>query len=378
MKLKNNFIKLLYYIIITQSSLMSTIKPSNTGSWLSRYTPRWTQSMWTQSIKPQHQVSIKLPQASVNQKLVEKITQETLDKPQDIWATQKTYVIQPELPINSGLLTPTSAIAAQPSIDPLLQNLSLGTKTKGKDSKKDGSKKTNWYKRKLFKYPMIFLGSSALFDNYMEQQEYHTTLNESDDAIKDPELYAVMLQIKKDLNITNKVNFRIWHKQPHKNVIAQFKRGRKLHDSPLPEIPATILISPNYKSMTKSDLICTIAHELEHMRQYLRYPGSYHLYDDISEIRIKKAEMGADAAAADYLYCSECLTDLASSIKGFIVYDPHDTEHGYFTTEYGYFSPEDYQPYIDRACENDAMCKAHREKTHRNPNTPLEHFLPTR
>lgn len=246
-----------------------------------------------------------------------------------------------------------------------------------KNNVKNDKQKPKWYQRKAFKYPMVFSGASVFLDNYLEQQQYQSILNESDDvAEKDPELYAVMLQIKKDLGITNKVNFRIRHKAPFEQAMGEFKIGRKNPDNPLPEIPCTVLLTPDYKLLSKPDLIHTIAHELEHVRQHLQYLGSYHARESSSDVRMKKRETAADAASADYQYCSECLHDVASSYKGFIKHEPHDTEHGYFTTEYGYFSSQDYQLYIDRACEDNAMCKAHRSGTHDSHGTSLKDFLP--
>lgn len=244
------------------------------------------------------------------------------------------------------------------------------------NSSKNNQQKKKWYQRKAFKYPMRFAIASPFLDYLMDMYEYQSMLNESDDlAKKDPELYFVAQTIKNDLGITEDINFRIW-KQSQDNA-AQFKVGSKLKDSPLPKFPCSILISPNYKSKHKSDLIFIIAHELEHARQWFEYTGSY-AADDSSQIaRTMKREMGADAAASDYQNCYECLQLQIASINNPVLrHNPANTEYGYFTTEKGYFSPKDYDLWIQRAKEDCALCPAHKAGTADNQNTPFKDFLP--
>ena len=87
-----------------------------------------------------------------------------------------------------------------------------------------------------------------------------------------------------------------------------------------------------------------------------------------------KLEIGADAAAADYQYCSDCLQEV-SDFQGYS-YSPQDTYFGYITTPAGYFSDEDYKLYRDRAKEDCALCLAHKSGTHKNLSTAMKDFLP--
>lgn len=244
---------------------------------------------------------------------------------------------------------------------------------------KNNQQKKKWYQRKAFKYPARFVMASPFLCYLMDKYEYQSMLNESEDIAEiDHELYEVMLQIKKDLEVTHEINFRIGHNLPE-HVSAQFIKGNKLRDNFLPEIPSTILLTPKYKSLSKSYIIHTIAHELEHARQAFEYPESYNIYTDpmaLNEnVQAKKREMGADAGSSDYQYCYPCLESVALQ-KNFIEYEPQDTQYGYFTTKLGYFSPQDYDLWIQRAKEDCALCPAHKAGTADNPNTPLKDFLP--
>jgi hypothetical protein len=181
----------------------------------------------------------------------------------------------------------------------------------------------------------------------------------------DPELYALFLKIKKDLGITENIDFRI----------ASFE------NSGLQGAPAayshqfqTIMLMKDYKKIDKNQIIYLLSHELEHVRQYLHYPGSYQIatYGDLKEslnlgeqsptgIHLK-AETGADANAMGYFDCPECLKYNAADRKKHPMaqYQPRDLPSGYFTTPLGYFAAEDIEPYIERACKEGELCKAHK------------------
>ncbi|MEI7670452.1 MAG: hypothetical protein WCJ33_10260, partial [Pseudomonadota bacterium] len=88
-----------------------------------------------------------------------------------------------------------------------------------------------------------------------------------------------------------------------------------------------------------------------------------------------KLEIGADAAAADYQYCSECL----GVVAGFAgEHEPQETFFGYITTPKGYFSKQDYLLYQTRAKEACALCPAHSKWISFEQSKPsLKDFLPT-
>jgi hypothetical protein len=102
-----------------------------------------------------------------------------------------------------------------------------------------------------------------------------------------------------------------------------------------------------------------LAHEFEHHRQFKRYSGSYKNFE---RDRDKKAfwlalEQGADAAAAGYIECETCLKEIAmiTKTKRHIT----QTDCGDFTSEKGYFTEEDFEPYIQRARDEKCICRAH-------------------
>jgi hypothetical protein len=197
-------------------------------------------------------------------------------------------------------------------------------------------------------------------------------LDISDDAaILDPELYEVFLQIKKDYGITEDIDFRIAHPESLPAEACYFPPFN------------IILLYSEYKDLSKPELINAIAHELEHHRQYYRYPGSFHIdfLDRDKFGRLKndvdlKAEVGADAAACAYQYCSKCLK---SQIYRGHDYRPRNREHGYFTSDQGYFSKSDVRLFAKQAKIDRALCLAHQkfDKAHKMPNIPLKDFLPT-
>jgi len=105
-------------------------------------------------------------------------------------------------------------------------------------------------------------------------------------------------------------------------------------------------------------VLSTIVHELEHCRQRNKFFGSYHIDNIKKQKDTLRKEVAADAAAADYLYCFECLSELSKS-KGWH-HDPHETKYGYFTSSQGYFLQKDYDIYADRARKDGALCYAHK------------------
>jgi hypothetical protein len=196
---------------------------------------------------------------------------------------------------------------------------------------------------------------------------------------KDPELYEVFLQIKKDYGITEDIELRISkpldmqnNNQNITNSCANDHSNSYAHT----KLPLFIVLREDYKSWSKPLTIHVLAHELEHCRQQLEYPASYSLNTQIPWNKIL-GEQAADAAAADYQYCNECLMTIPR-LKYDYYSNPKETDFGYITTENGYFSHEDFMLYIIRATMDNAKCKAHSKNLcpADYANEPLKNFLP--
>ncbi len=73
--------------------------------------------------------------------------------------------------------------------------------------------------------------------------------------------------------------------------------------------------------------------------------------------------MGADAAAAGFFDCPECLHEISTESQqennALRKYNPQELQSGHFTTELGYFAKPDYEPYYQRACLEGESCEAH-------------------
>ncbi len=181
----------------------------------------------------------------------------------------------------------------------------------------------------------------------------------------DPELYAVFLKIKKDMKIDEDVALRI---RTDDGIRIDSKNINDAQYDPFFHI---IYINNDYKTWSKPFLIKALAHELEHHRQYNRYSGSYafsSLKDRRDSVALGtqsptgihlKLEAGAEAAAAEYFDCPECLKELAKH-HTVTDYNPDpNLPSGYFRSSCGYYVKEDYEPFIDRALHEGKLCKGH-------------------
>ena len=199
-------------------------------------------------------------------------------------------------------------------------------------------------------------------------------LDGTDDvATVDSDLYKVILRIKKDIGISDNVPVRIAKKgfAPKYFGDKDTKASARAYYSSYLDC---IVLSHKYRSWNKSSLIATLVHEFEHYRQYHKYHGSYG--SDFEEKDNLKLETGADAAAAGYFDCPKCLKELQET-KG--IHAPYETDEGYFSSPGGYFSNDDYQPYIDRVMEDCELCHAHevkksidKELIYKNINTAIK------
>jgi uncharacterized protein YbcI len=203
----------------------------------------------------------------------------------------------------------------------------------------------------------------------------------------DPELYDVFLKIKKDMGIDEDVTLRIRTDDAFTN------------DAEYDPFFYIVLINKNYKNESKSFIVNALVHELEHHRQYNRYFGSYafsNLEDRRNSVRLGtqsptgihlKLEAGAEATAAGYFDCSECLKDIANKRNALEYNSDPNLPSGYFRSTCGYFVKEDYDPYIERALQDGKLCKGHEllskipvddvEKLKEvSQHLPIAHFLP--
>ena len=228
------------------------------------------------------------------------------------------------------------------------------------------SKKSKWYQGKWKYFTGLGAGAATGIGLYYAfniklSNILSDKLNNSDDAeILDPELYAVFLKIKKDMGITENIQFRISKPGYLLNNGANAYYNYDFN---------IIMIDPKfYKNSHPNMIIHTLVHELEHVRQYLGSVGSYPTSQTnilISKLQGKhsktgahlKVETGADASAAGYFDCHDCLKNVQKNHGP--EYNPSNLVSGYFTTDSGYFAPQDYDSYIERACREGERCKAH-------------------
>ncbi len=185
-----------------------------------------------------------------------------------------------------------------------------------------------------------------------------------DAQTKDPNLYNLFLKIKDDLGITENIQLRIGN---YRN--AGLQGGFAGYSHPF----KTIMISEDYNQIKKELLIFTLAHELGHVQQYFHYPEIYHIptHDELIQSMKKgiksktnihrKAETSADANAAGYFDCPECLKSRRDNIyyHPLAQYDPLEEGSKDFTVG-GYFSPQDYDSYIQRAYLDGQLCQGHK------------------
>lgn len=201
-------------------------------------------------------------------------------------------------------------------------------------------------------------------DNYKSDQRF---LNSQKAELIAPKLNSTFLKIKKLLGIQEDIHLRINTNTDNfsLNADALF----------LPQYNC-IIINAEYSNWSPFQIIRTLVHELEHVKQIYHYPDSYKLSSlkayQTSKIKGKKsetgehlkAETGADASAAGFFDCPECLHEISKQYEKaknpLLKYNPEELQSGYFTTELGYFAPKDYQPYIKRACLDGELCEGHK------------------
>ncbi len=233
------------------------------------------------------------------------------------------------------------------------------------------SKKSNWYQGKKWKYSLAAgLGGLYGYKTYkkvtkenQEKFKHYWMINSKDAKDHDPKIYELFLKIKKDLGITENIDLRIGNNDRGMHSSATHNNALK-----------TIFLNNNYTTWHPIARIQILAHELGHVKQYHDYPDSYHippLYKILffhltgQDLGVKlKAETGADANAAGYFDCPECLQHVSNELitedtNHLLLHAPQDLPFGYFSTPLGYFSGIDYLPYIQRAYLDGELCEAH-------------------
>lgn len=115
----------------------------------------------------------------------------------------------------------------------------------------------------------------------------------------------------------------------------------------------TIFLNPN---VTAQQMIRALPHEFQHHRQKQFYEYTQKLLTVSCNM-----EHDADATMASYITCYECLQDAANCTL----------------SEKGYFSKEDFQPYIQEAQTKGTLCHAHSFPGNCQKQPSLMDYLPT-
>ena len=317
--------------------------------------------------------------------------------------TVSSVAPQVMLPTSFSQLAHSYSSPSVPTFSPTVSTFpSYDTSQRSYWKSQSADAKNGWYKSKWLQYPLLIslggLTGLAIGNAVTESPLFPRLIDMSREALlgaafkisqdvayEDPELYEVFLKIKSDYGITDDVGLRILiplkdleEKYPSfmSNLLKKmYYRSGAFYMSKF----NTIFFEWDYKKRPKNVLIRVLAHELEHHRQYKQFAGSYYdrsfdlLHKKKEIVRIKE-EIGADVAAADYLYCFKCLEE-TGKITCFD-HEPQETEAGYHTSPLGYISRPDNALWVKRAKEDCALCLAHKSGTHKNPNTPMKDFLP--
>lgn len=179
----------------------------------------------------------------------------------------------------------------------------------------------------------IGLAASLLTGFTISWQNYNDTSSLIE--VQDPEFNKVCQKIIKILGIKEKVQFKFHKGKLSENVLGFYPFHSTLFTNKIIPGSKTVYINRDYYNKNKSMTIHTIVHELEHHRQVNKYPGSYHGNNE------KLMETGADAAAAGFFDCIECLQSNMSKAS---------------FNDKGYFNQKDYECYLTRLKEKTTYC----------------------
>jgi len=162
----------------------------------------------------------------------------------------------------------------------------------------------------------------------------------------DGELAQVCRKIKRNMGIPNDVAIR-WINP--KSFL--YKDQQKVIPAAYISIIKTIIIHPAF---TAGHMMRILPHEYRHHQQ-----NNSSLQNDTNY------EHDADAAMASYISCYQCLQNAAYS-----------TVHTEIQTAQGYFSPQEFQPYIQRAKATGCLCYAHNFPGNFQAQPSLMDYLP--
>ena len=178
-----------------------------------------------------------------------------------------------------------------------------------------------------------------------------------------PELYKAFLQIKEDLGIKEDIKLNIFS-QKTGQISTRYERTNGIVFQGI----SIVFLNERVLKYPKEQIIFAMIHELAHIKQFLKHPDIYGGNIDKDEdpygLDSRKQECSADACAAGYFNCYECLktTSLYKDPS-----NPVNTNSGYFSTPKGYFSEQDILLYYERAKEEGNLCDAHKYQM-KNPS----------
>ncbi len=228
-------------------------------------------------------------------------------------------------------------------------------------------------------YDIYEVMAQARRDNYQKvvESSYDASYLSSDSRFRN--IYNVFMRIQNDLGLQGKVALRL--------LVGDHKLFDDLHiDSAqafyVPETDTVFLKLDNwivsdfsknkkYRDCYASCMIFTLTHELQHARQelveryYAKKSSTNFLSQGSTNFLPQARERNADEVAARYIACWKCLT--------YVSFLP--SEHN---KNSGYMTQDDFKPYIEKAKENNCLCKAHNPDASCEIQEAMENYLPTK
>lgn len=170
-------------------------------------------------------------------------------------------------------------------------------------------------------------------NEFLDKQKLHSR------EVENQRLLKIFENLKKELSVPDNVQLRFVDMK----AVSTEKDTSFIWTAYFNSDSNIIYLSRDYYSsiffIRNPELIGTLVHELEHVRQFAKCSGSYHGKNSWQK------EQGADAATAGYFNCWVCLCENAKALG---------------LTERGYFGEDDYNSYIARAKEENKLCIDHK------------------
>ncbi len=203
------------------------------------------------------------------------------------------------------------------------------------------------------------------------------------------ELQKTFQELKQKQNISSEVSLGRYHwLSPFAllRVASYFGKNKK------------VLLSPHFTITPQSRKIFVLRHELAHAEQMsrldwnyvnnLRYqylsarPDNTLVLQQFQQVVQKAMEYDADKQACEQTSCSTCLTmaKRSASLIPFFTDFFYEFTDRIFRPKKGYFSEEDFDPFIAKSLQRKKYCKAHdsanfrqvTEKLHNKPIWPVK------